>query len=224
MTELRRGETLDDQAKLDLARSVPLVLPTIVPGPVSWPTVFADDSVGVTRPIEYEVGMGRPHFLCERAAEVPEHVVIGIDWKARWAKMAHKRAKREGMENLRALYGNAWWLTGWLFAPETLDAIWLNFPDPWWKSKHEKRRVINGPFAQVLASRLKPGGRFYIQTDVATLLEEELDHLEARGDLVNPHGRGRLSPRKLSLARTHREKKCDEQGIPVFRAVLEKVA
>lgn len=216
----RRGETLNAQARLDLERGVPLVLPTILPGPVDWRGVFGQDATD--RVLEYEVGMGRPHFLCERAAEVPDHLVIGVDWKARWAKMAHKRAAREGLPNLRAIYGNAWWLTGWLFAPSTLDRVWLNFPDPWWKAKHEKRRVINGPFAQVIADRLKPGGQFCIQTDVASLLEEELDHLERRGDLVNPHGPGRLSPVKLSQARSHREKKCDEHGVPVFRAVLEK--
>ena len=213
-----RERSLDAAQKRELARGVPLVLPSLFPAPPCWETVFQND-----HPLELEIGCGRPHFLYERAAEAPERNIVGIDWKGRWIRQANARKKRDGLQNLCAIHGNAWFLVGALFAPEQLERVYLNFPDPWWKSRHQKRRIINDAFAHVVTSRLRKGGIFHIQTDVASLLEEELEHLEAVPGLKNPWGRGRLCPRKLTAARSHREKKCRADGVPVFRAVLERV-
>ena len=103
-----------------------------------------------------------------------------------------------------------------------LNAIYLNFPDPWWKSKHRKRRIINPTFANLLASRLETSGALLIQTDVASLLEQMLESLEQHPDLENRYGPGRLCPNKPTSASSHREKKCRSEGIPIFRALLIK--
>ena len=190
-------------------------LPTIVPGPVSWPTVF-----GRTAPLELEIGFGRPNFLLERATQAPDSNVVGIEIKARWAAVARKRAARMGLRNVNAIAGNAWHLVGGLFADGALSKIFLNFPDPWWKAKHRKRRVIHPAFARLLVDKLEVGGQLLIQTDVASLLEAMLEVLQADPRLENPNGPGRLCPRKPVSARTHRERKCLEQGIAVFRAAL----
>ena len=50
--------------------------------------------------------------------------------------------------------------------------IFINFPDPWWKKKHQKRRIVSDVFAELLISRLKKGGHLFIQSDVASLLEK----------------------------------------------------
>lgn len=212
-----RDEEADDAEGGTDAHGMPRVLPTIFPGPPSWPTVF-----GRAAPLELELGFGRPHFLFERAAEVPDHDVVGIEWKGRWVEAARKRQLRDGTPNLRALHGNAWLLAGALFRPGSLDAIWLNFPDPWWKTKHKKRRIVSDAFAATVASLLKVGGRVVIQTDVASLLEEQLARLEEVDVLENPHGRGRLAPKKPMRARSHREKRVVADGVPVFRAVVER--
>ena len=200
-------------------RRMPAVLPTIFPGPPSWATVF-----GRTAPLELELGFGRPHFLLERAAEMPAHDVVGIEVKGRWSKTVWRRQKREGptskTRNLCAIHGNAWLLAGALFAPGSLSTIFLNFPDPWWKTKHRKRRIVSDAFVSVLASLLAPGGTILIQTDVASLLEEYLERLEACSTLVNVHGAGRLAPRKPVGASSHREKKCRAAGIPIFRGIV----
>ncbi len=199
------------------APSLPKVMPAIFPGPPSWATVF-----GRRAPLEVELGCGRPHYLFERAAEAPEVDVVGIEWKARWIVNANKRMRREGVTNVRALHGNAWLLFGALFQPGSLAAVHLNFPDPWWKARHKKRRILNDTFADLVSSRLAPGGMFFIQTDVASLLEEILERAESAPSLTNPYGAGRLCLKKPVGARTHREKKCSTIGVPIFRAVLLK--
>lgn len=202
-------------AEVDLHARMPAVLPTIFPCPVSWPAVF-----GRRAPLEVELGFGRPHFLLERAAEAPERDVVGIEWKGRWPSAVWQKQARGEAKNVRAVHGNAWVLFGALCAPGTVSSIFLNFPDPWWKSKHKKRRIISDAFAQLLASRLVPGGRILVQTDVASLLEELLARLEAQPELVNPNGRGRLAPQKPVGASSHREKRCRQDGVPIFRAVV----
>lgn len=194
---------------------MPAVLPTILPGPVSWPTVF-----GRTAPLECELGFGRPHFILERAVEVPDHDVVGIEWKGRWPRAVQEKQRKGLYPNVRAIHGNAWLLFGALFAPATLDLVVLNFPDPWWKSKHHKRRIVSDTFAAQIASRLKPGGHLLIQTDVATLLEEELARFEAQPTLENTAGPGRLATKKPVTASSHREKRCRKDGVPIFRAFL----
>ena len=121
---------------------------------------------------------------------------------------------------MRAVHGNAWLLFGALCAPSSVSSIFLNFPDPWWKAKHKKRRIISDAFAGLLASRLVPGGMILVQTDVASLLEELLARLEAQPELHNPHGKGRLAPKKPVAASSHREQRCRRDGVPIFRAVV----
>lgn len=216
MTELRDASrrALLPWEEAELARGMPLVLPTVIPPP-SWAAIFRRRA-----PLEVELGYGRPDFLLERAAEAQGHDVVGIEWKSRWAHVARARAKRTGLENVRPLAGNAWHLFGGLFAPASLSAVWLNFPDPWWKAKHEKRRIVTDAFSHLLAERLLPGGTLLIQTDVASLLEQFLEVLEAHTALENRYGKRRLAPEKPTRARSQREKRCVRDGIPVFRALL----
>ena len=197
---------------------MPRVLPTILPAPPAWDVVF-----GRTAPLECELGFGRPHFLLERAEEVPDHDVVGIEWKGRWPRAVWDKQARGLYPNVRAVHGNAWLLFGALFAEESLSLVVLNFPDPWWKAKHQKRRIVSDTFATLIASRLKVGGQLLIQTDVASLLEEYLARLEQCPSLKNPHGPFRLVPRKPVTASSHREKRCRKDGVPIFRAVLERV-
>lgn len=216
------GDDGDDEGDVDAhGLRWPKVMPSLFPAPPSWPTVF-----GRSAPLECEIGFGRPHFILERSVEVPDHDIVGIEWKGRWPRAVWKKqtskATPQAYRNVRALHGNAWLLFGALFAPGSLDLIVLNFPDPWWKTKHQKRRIVSEPFAKLLASRLKVGGRILIQTDVASLLEEYLFRLEARPDLKNIHGAFRLVPKKPTQASSHREKRCRKDGIPIFRALLER--
>ncbi len=184
----------------------------------NWSAVF-----GAEKPLILEVGFGRPHFLYDLASQFQTHHVIGIEWKKAWPVQANKRVRREGIDNLLAIHGNAWHLTECLFETAALDMLFLNFPDPWWKKKHRKRRIIQPAFVDIAARKLKPGGHFYVQTDVASLMEEILMHIEYDERFENKYGEGRLCPRKPVQAFSHREKKCIADGVPIFRADLVRV-
>src|SRR5688572_30515607 len=164
----------------------------------SWSHIFANDA-----PLELEIGMGRSHFLFERAKAVPAHNIIGIEWKGKWVRQAHSKAAREGVANIHALWGNAWQLVPAIFENESLTQIILNFPDPWWKKKHHKRKIINDDFVDTLVSRLKSGGRIYLQTDVPHLFDEYLERLELHPQLINLAGPKKGLDENPQNARSH---------------------
>jgi len=168
--------------------------------------------------MELEIGMGRSHYLFERAIAHPNEQFIGIEWKASWVKQAQARKEREAISNITPIYGNAWLLVPDMFEPDSIDQVTVNFPDPWWKKRHHKRRVLSDTFVDVLISKLKIGGVIFLQTDVAALYDEYFTRLKEHPALVatelnhNPIG-----------ARSHREKKCEENGVPIYRAIFTKL-
>ncbi|MEI6805789.1 MAG: tRNA (guanosine(46)-N7)-methyltransferase TrmB [Myxococcaceae bacterium] len=166
-------------------------------------------------PIELEIGMGRAHFLFERAAIVPDHQIVGIEYKVRWVEQAIKKQNREQIYNVTPIHGNAWEVVPELFAPESLSLIILNFPDPWWKKRHKKRRVLNEQFLELLVSLMKPRGQFFFQSDVLELFEVYSELLESKLSKL-PCDSNPL------FAKSHREKKCEEAGLPIYRMLLEK--
>jgi tRNA (guanine-N7-)-methyltransferase len=203
----------------DQPNARPFFLSGLFVGPPDWRVLFGNE-----HPIELEIGMGRSHFLFERAGAAPERNHVGIEWKGRWVKQANLKIAREKTPNVWAIHGNAWILAPSFFGPDSLSNITLNFPDPWWKKKHHKRRIVNDAFVEVLASRLKEGGTFFLQSDVYSLFEEYLERLEANPNLQNINGPKGMCATNPMNARSHREKKCIEVGIPVYRALLVKVS
>jgi len=172
--------------------------------------------------MEVELGFGPPHYLLDRALEVPEKNLVGIEWKRRFVRETHEKCCKRNITNVRAIFGNAWLLFGALFQENSLDAIHLNCPDPWWKAKHQKRRILADSFVETIMNRLKPGGILFLQTDVASILELYLERMEAHSAAINPYGQGRLCTKKPTAARSHRERRCVREGVPIFRGMVVK--
>lgn len=186
---------------------------------INWETIFPDP----TKPMELEIGMGRAHYLFERALAKPEHNIVGIEYKKTHVTKANEKKVREKITNLHAIYGNAWLLVPEQFKAESLSNISVSFPDPWWKKRHHKRRVLNPDFLNILVSKLKPQGTFFLQTDVSDLFDSYLEMLQAIPNLANADHSSPLQLENPMNARTHREKKCAEFGIPVYRAFFTKI-
>jgi len=174
------------------------------------------------RPLHLEIGFGRPHHLCDLAAQLPDARVLGFEIRRRWVRAADKRATREGLDNIRVVEGDARPYVEQLMAPASLDAVYILFPDPWWKKKHHKRRVFQPAFIETLGDRLVPGGMLVVKTDVeayADLIYDQFMDLDG-WELA---GSSYADPVIAQLPRSHREKKCNELGIPThsFRFVTE---
>lgn len=130
----------------------------------SWEDVFAPD---VTPPLGLvvDIGFGRGEFLIDAARKEPHRVFVGIERSyKRTLKMA-RRLARFDIANVRLVEAAAERAIVDFFPPESIAAAWINFPDPWPKARHARRRLVQPAFVGDLAARLAPGGVVHLATD-----------------------------------------------------------
>lgn len=186
--------------------------------PPDWRAVFGFDG-----PLEVEIGCGPGGFAIEYCARSPAVRFLALEWRKKYAREVAFRAQQRGVTNLRVLEADAKSVLPKLLAPASVDAIHLQFPDPWWKRAHQRRAILLPDFAAFLVSRLKPGGLFDFRTDVADRAAPGLAVLEGAG-LSNPLGPGQFHPFDPEEVPSSRERRYLVSGEPVYRARLRKPA
>jgi tRNA (guanine-N7-)-methyltransferase len=175
-------------------------------------------------PLEVEVGSGKGLFLQSAAAATPEHNFLGIEIAHKYAHYCAARLAKRELSNAVMISGNAERVFRELLPDNALAAVHVYFPDPWWKKRHHKRRVMNPSFLKDVARTLGPSGRFHFWTDVE-------DYFNASIALIAEHARlscplavaERASAHDLDF-RTHFERRTRLSALPVYRAEFEKSA
>ncbi len=138
-----------------------------LPRPLNWATLFGND-----HPVELEIGMGKGTFITEQAKAQPDTNFFGIEW-ARWFwRSSSDRLRRSHCMNARTVRAEAvFFLTE--FVPDaSLSVLHIYFPDPWPKSRHHKRRLIQPKFMLLVQRVLTPGGRLQVVTDHKEYFEQ----------------------------------------------------
>ena len=120
---------------------------------------------GNRRPVEIEIGTGKGTFLLARATARPELNFIGIEWARAYAVYTADRFRRCGVANVRMLHADAGLFFRHCLADASIWRVHIYFPDPWPKSRHHRRRLIQRPFLDELRRVLLPGGQVLIVTD-----------------------------------------------------------
>jgi tRNA (guanine-N7-)-methyltransferase len=169
-------------------------------------------------PIELDIGFGRGLSLFERAALAPESRIIGIEVKTKLAYKANERIRKRGLSNVAILCGDAREILKRAEPSGSVRRVSLHFPDPWWKKRHDKRRVIGDALLVELSRLMKPGGALFIQTDVEHRAEQYVAQLRARPDFLLASESGYVDENPFG-ARSNREKRAIEDGLPVWRIV-----
>jgi tRNA (guanine-N7-)-methyltransferase len=109
----------------------------------------------------------------------------------------------------------------WL-SDETADAIHVYFPDPWWKKRHHKRRVMKEEFLRDIQRTLKPGGELHFWTDVEEYFQETLALLASCTTLAGPLAESETPAAHNLDYRTHFERRMRLHGEPVYRSRFRK--
>lgn len=126
---------------------------------------------GREAPLFLEIGFGSGKFLLEKARLAPENDFIGVEiYRPGIARLLKNladtdSAKGPGAANLRIFILNARHMLIDCIPENSLDGVYILFPDPWPKTRHRKRRLINPEFCGLLQSRLRPGGSVVVATD-----------------------------------------------------------
>ena len=112
-----------------------------------------------------EIGFGNGEYTVGWAAANPDALLIGLEVSSSCTARCARRVGNAGLSNLKILCADARFMMKELFADESLDLVMMNFPCPWPKTRHAKRRVTAKEFADSLAAVLKIGGVFELVTD-----------------------------------------------------------
>ncbi len=131
-------------------------------GALDWPTLFGNGN-----PVEIDIGCARGLFLVTSAEANPHTNYFGIETDCRKARHGAQRLKRRQLSNARVLGGDARIALEKFISPQSVAAVHVYFPDPWWKRKHRRRRVFTNKFVDLCAKVLEPGGLLHSWTDVA---------------------------------------------------------
>jgi tRNA (guanine-N7-)-methyltransferase len=175
--------------------------------------------------VEIEIGPGRGGFIFERAHAVPAAGLVGFEVRRKWATIVDRRLAKEGLgARARVFAEDAKHALGRLVPDASVRRIFLHFPDPWWKKRHQKRLVLEGSLADQAFRLLEAGGELFVQTDVEeralqyeTLLGNDPRFTPA-GDTA---GSARLADNPYE-ARSPREKRAIADGLPVHRLRFRK--
>jgi tRNA (guanine-N7-)-methyltransferase len=170
-----------------------------------WKRDFGRDA-----PLELEIGPGRGAFALDHAARHPEIDLVLIETRRSDCELIRARATKRGLRNLMVLHGDAKLLVPRLFPDGSLSAVHVQFPDPWWKKRHHKRRMVDVDFAVQMRRLLAAGGLVDFRTDVAAYAREGVQTWIDAGFVQLPDE----PPEALST----RERRYAITGQPVFRA------
>jgi tRNA (guanine-N7-)-methyltransferase len=135
--------------------------------PLDWAAIF-----GNSHPLALEIGCGIGHFVLEQALKQPEINFLAIDIYNKGCLKTCAKIDDAGLENVRVMRVEARWLMAKGLQPESLDAVYINCPDPWPKKRHRRRRLVNRDFLETLAHYLRPGGDFFFSTDFDDYAED----------------------------------------------------
>jgi tRNA (guanine-N7-)-methyltransferase len=127
---------------------------------LDFPKIFGD-SAGVT----LEIGFGSGFATAEIAQANPDKNYLGVEVHRPGIGKLLWEIERRSLDNIRIIEYDAAFVAEKMIPANSLDAVHIFFPDPWPKKRHHKRRLIQSPFTDSLARRLKPGGYLYMVTD-----------------------------------------------------------
>jgi tRNA (guanine-N7-)-methyltransferase len=211
--------TVRKPARLPAEALAPYVLETPPPGPdrppaevIDWRQLFGND-----HPVEIEVGFGKGLFLVTAGQANPDTNYFGIEIVRKYQLFTATRLAKRELRNVRVMCGDARAVLRDRIVAESVQAVHLYFPDPWWKTRHHKRRVFTGEFAVQCQRILRPGGALVVVTDVedyaAMVRQTVAEHTPLREAVAPPES----APRHDMDYLTNFERKFRQQGKSIWR-------
>ncbi len=172
--------------------------------------------------LEVEIGSGKGLFLRNAATERPDADFLGIEVVRKYAQFAAACLAKAGQHNAMVVCGDAVRIFDELIPDGSLAAVHVYFPDPWWKKRHKKRRVMREAFVKDIERTLLPGGSLHFWTDVEEYFQTALELVAAETALDGPLPVPETSAEHDMAYRTHFERRVRQANEPVYRAEFRK--
>jgi len=169
-------------------------------------------------PLEIELGSGKGLFLNRTALENPTRNFIGLEIRKKYAMYSAIRLERVGITNAVMFQGDGLLFCNKFIPTATVQAVHVYFPDPWWKQKHRKRRVLNTGFMVDVVRILKPAGKLHFWTDVRDYFDSTLELISQFDELIGPYDVQEQLPKFDMDYRTHFERRTRKHNESVYRS------
>ena len=187
------------QDELDLAHlAAPLQLEELLPGDGPW---------------EVEIGFGKGRFLLRRASVEAKGRFLGIEVARKYYRLAQKRMRKQALTNVILIGGEALYLLSVALPAAFASVLHVYFPDPWPKSRHQKRRLFDPDSVDLVIGLLQPGGCLYFATD-------HLEYGDLVADILESHPAVTMKSRQglwEDGPRTNYEAKYESEQRPILR-------
>ena len=174
-------------------------------------------------PLEVELGSGKGLFMSAACAAFPEVNFLGLEVAHKYAQHSASRLARANARNGVMVSGDGLRVFREFLPATAVSAVHVYFPDPWWKKRHKKRRVVNPAFLQDVMRVLVPGGKLHLWTDVEEYFQTSLE-LIAATPLLGPFEVIAKEAEHDLDYRTHFERRTRQHDLPVYRAEFRKSA
>jgi tRNA (guanine-N7-)-methyltransferase len=179
-----------------------------------WPDWQAQ--FGNRNPLTLEIGFGMGSFLIEMSAQEPKTNFIGMDFYHKGIRKLMTRIKKLQLENIRMAYGDVRFKVPLLFKDGELDTVYINFPDPWPKKRHVKRRLIKPDFVKLIGQKLALEGQIHLATDSEPYAIEMLEYFNADPMFQNQAPESGFLENRLGVPKTKYEKNFINSGHRIY--------
>lgn len=182
-----------------------------------------DQVFGRQAPRTFEIGFGMGHSTLEMAAAAPEQDFIGVEVHKPGVGALLSGLLSQNLQNVRVYSCDALEVLRECVADASLDRVLLFFPDPWHKSRHHKRRIVQPAFAELIRQKLKVGGVLHMATDWQPYAEHMLEVLSAAPGYRNLSTDGAYVPRPAERPVTKFERRGERLGHGVWDLKFQRV-
>ena len=169
-------------------------------------------------PLQVEVGSGKGLFLRNASDAMPDVNFLGIEIAAKYARFAAAMLAKRNLHNALVIQADALRIFKELLPDASIQAVHVYFPDPWWKKRHKKRRVMRESFLRDVERTLSSGGTLHFWTDVEEYFHTTLELIAARTALQGPINSPETPAEHDMDYRTHFERRMRQTSEPVYRA------
>ncbi|KGT93855.1 tRNA (guanine-N7)-methyltransferase [Erwinia typographi] len=188
------------------------------PEPVDLVSLFGRDA-----PVVLEIGFGMGASLVTMAGNNPEQNFLGIEVHSPGVGACLSSAHEANVANLRVMCHDAVDVLDKMIPDNSLRMVQLFFPDPWHKARHNKRRIVQVPFAELVMRKLKLGGVFHMATDWEAYAEHMLEVMSSIAGYKNQSETQNYVPRPESRPLTKFEQRGQRLGHGVWDLMFERI-
>ena len=186
-------------------------------------TIDLEELTSGSQAVELEIGAGKGKFLLARAEACPRAMFIAVEIRRKFAGIMAGRATKRALHNCCVINDDIRKVYTLVFRENDLfDRIFIHFPDPWWKRRHEGRDYFTAEFIDGVARSLKSGGEIFIQTDVFSRARAILRLFTEHAGLENLAEDGGFVESNPTPHKSAREQACEDLGLPIFRMHFRK--